>query len=175
MSQLIYDRKQRFQWYLQVDRNKYSVKETCRIFGISRKTYYKWRMRDYGKRGNTYVSFKSQPNIKLTYEVRKFIEEQKLRTNYGPKKMRWLVKRKLGIDVSTTIIYRFYKKKGLIRKPQRKMPWYKPMKQALVIRKPGEGVQMDIKYVYESGIRQYLFSALDPFTHKYYFKIFPTK
>ena len=175
MSQLIYDRKQRFQWYLQVDRNKYSVKETCRIFGISRKTYYKWRMRDYGKRGNTYVSFKSQPNIKLTYEVRKFIEEQKLRTNYGPKKMRWLVKRKLGIDVSTTIIYRFYKKKGLIRKPQRKMPWYKPMKQALVIRKPGEGVQMDIKYVYESGIRQYLFSALAPFTHKYYFKIFPTK
>lgn len=175
MSQLIFDQRQRFQWYLQVDKYKRPVKEVCQIFGISRKTYYKWRMRDYGKRGSTYISFKNQPNIKLTYEVKKFIEKEKLKTNYGPKKMKWLVKRELGLNISTTIIYRFYKKKGLIRKPQRKMPWYKPMKKALTITKQGQGVQMDIKYVYESGQRKYLFSALDPFTHKYYFKIFPTK
>ena len=34
---------------------------------------------------------------------------------------------------------------------------------------------MDVKYVYEQGIRKYQFSVLDPFTHKYYFKVFLTK
>ena len=175
MNQPKYSRQQRFLWYQQVNRHRKTVKETSQIFGISRKTYYHWLAKDYGAKGNTYTPFKNQPNLKLTYEVRKLIEEQKLRTNYGPKKMKWLVKRKLGLDISTTIIYRYYKKKNLIRKPQRKLPWYQPLKYALTIVKPGQGVQMDIKYVYEAGMRKYQFSVLDPFTHKYYFKVFSTK
>lgn len=174
-SPIKYDRLQRFRWYLQVDKYHQSVKETCRIFGISRKCYYKWRFRDYGKRGNTYLPAKRQPNLKLTWEVRKFIEEQKRITNYGPLKMKYLVKRELGIEVSTTIIYRYYQRKHLIRKPQRRLPWYEPMKQALTVKKPGEGAQMDIKYVYEDGVRKYQFSAFDPYTKKYYFIVFPTK
>lgn len=175
MPKAKYDRAQRFKWYLQVDKYHRSVKETCQIFGISRKCYYKWKYRDYGKRSNRYTPFRGQPNLKLTYEVKKFIEEQKLITNYGPLKMKMLVKRELGIDISTTIIYRYYQRKHLIRKPQRKLPWYKPMKQALNIKKPGEGVQMDIKYVYEDGMREYQFSVFDPYTKKYYFSVFPTK
>jgi len=175
MPKAKYDREQRFKWYLQVDKYHRSVKETCQIFGISRKCYYKWRFRDYGKRDNRYIPFRGQPNLKLTYEVRKFIEEQKLVTNYGPLKMKILVKRELSIDISTTIIYRYYQRKHLIRKPQRKLPWYQPMKQALNIKKPGEGVQMDIKYVYEDGVREYQFSVFDPYTKKYYFAVFSTK
>ena len=86
-----------------------------------------------------------------------------------------LIKKKLGLIVSSTIIYRFYQRKKLIRKPQRRLPWYQPMKVALVVTRPGEGVQMDIKYVYEYGIRKYQFSVFDPFTEKYHFTIFPTK
>lgn len=174
-SPIKYERSQRFRWYLQVDKYHQPVKETCRIFGISRKCYYKWKFRDYGKRGNTYLPVKRQPNLKLIWEVRKFIEEQKRITNYGPLKMKLLVKRELGLDLSTTIIYRYYKRKRLIRKPQKKLPWYEPMKQALIVKKPGEGVQMDIKYVYEDNIRQYQFSSFDPYTKKYYFVVFPTK
>lgn len=175
MAKTKYDREQRFKWYLQVDKYGKSVKDTCQIFGISRKCYYKWRARDYGKKGNTYEPAKNQPNTKLVWEVRKFIEEQKLITNYGPLKMKMLVKRKLGVDISTTIIYRYYKKKHLIRKPQKKLPWYQPMKSPLIIVKPGEGVQFDVKYIYESGIRKYQFSVIDPFTEKYYFMVFSTK
>jgi hypothetical protein len=170
-----YDREQRFKWYLQVDKYDKSVKETCQIFGISRKCYYKWRQRDFGKRGNTYAPAKNQPNTKLVWEVRKFIEDQKLKTNYGPLKMKLWVKRKLGLDISTTIIYRYYKKKHLIRKPQKKLPWYQPIESPLAITKQGEGVQFDVKYVYEGGIRKYQFSVLDPFTEKYHFTIFATK
>jgi transposase len=170
-----FNREQRFKWYLQIDKYGRSVKETCSIFGISRKTYYKWRFRDYGRRGNTYIPFKGQPNLKLTWEVRKFIEEQKLLTNYGPLKMRMLVKRELGLDISTTIIYKYYRRRKLIRKPQKKLPWYEPMKNALTIVKPGQGVQMDIKYVYEEGVRNFQFSVFDPYTKKYHFTVFPTK
>src|SRR3989344_5830234 len=105
VNKAVFGRNQRFRWYLSVDKDNRSVKETCRIFGISRKCYYKWRLRDYGKRGNTYVVAKRQPNLKLTYEIKKFIEEQKLRTNYGPLKMKMLVQIHFGLNISTTIIY----------------------------------------------------------------------
>lgn len=175
MSRAKYNREQRFRWYVQVDKYGKSVKETCKIFGISRKCYYKWRFRDYGKSGNKYSPVKNQPNLKLTYEVRKYIEEQKLKTNYGPLKMRYQIKRGLGLDISTTIIYRYYQRKMLIRRPQRRLPWYQPMKYALVVKQPGEGVQIDIKYVYPKGQREYQFSVFDPYTKKYYFQVFSTK
>lgn len=171
-----YDREQRFKWYLQVDKYKKTVKETCFIFGISRKCYYKWKKRDFGKRGDTfYLPFRGQPNLKLTWEVRKFIEHHKLISNYGPLKMKLLVKKKLGLDISTTIIYRYYQRKKLIRKPQRRLPWYQPMKTPLVILRQGQGVQIDVKYVYEEGRRKYHFSVFDPFTEKYHFTVFNTK
>lgn len=170
-----YLRNQRFQWYLQVDKEKKSVSEVCRIFGISRKCYYHWRSQDYGLLGNTYRSPQVQPNLKLTYEVRKFIEKKKWKSNYGPLKMKLAIKRELGLDVSTTIIYRYFKRKKLIRRPQKKLPWYEPMKEALTVEKQGEGVQMDVKYVYPKGRREYQFSVFDPFTKKYHFTICPSK
>jgi transposase InsO family protein len=175
MNKIIYPREQRIKWYLQVDKYHRSVKDTCKIFGISRKTYYKWRIRDYGVTPVNYHPRRRQPNIKLTPEIRIFIEAQKLITNYGPLKMKMLVKKKLKVELSTTIIYRFYQKKGLIRKPQKKLPWYKPMKKALIVNKHGVGVQMDVKYIYEYGVRKFKFSVLDPLTEKYHFTIFATK
>ena len=119
MNKTKYTREERFKWYRQVDKYKRSVKEVCEIFGISRKTYYKWRRLDFGNNISRYYPAKNQPNIKLTPAVQKFITEQKLRTNYGPLKMKLLVKRVLGVDISTTIIYRFYKKKDLFDDPRK--------------------------------------------------------
>lgn len=175
MQQAKYDRNQRFIWYLQVDKYHKPVKEVCQIFGISRKCYYKWRSRDYGKRGNRYYPAKNQPNLKLTWELRKFIEREKLKTNYGPLKMKMLIKKELDLDVSTTIIYRYYQRKKLIRRPQKRLPWYEPLKYALTIEKQGQGVQMDIKYVYPKGKREYQFSVFDPLTKKYHFTVRKTK
>lgn len=166
-------RKQRTLWYRQVYRCGKSVKEVCKIFGISRKCFYYWKNHDLGI--TPYHSPKRQPNLKLTSELRTFIEKTKWKTNYGPCKMKLYIKKKLNLDLSTTIIYRFYKKRRLIRRPQRKLPWYEPLKHHLIIEKPGQGVQMDVKYVYEDGRRKYQFSALDPFTKKFYFHVFPTR
>ena len=152
----------RQKWYFLVERVGKSVKEICGLYSISRKTYYKWYRIDNGSR--KHVPPQKQPGTKLTGEIRVFIEEQKLRLNYGPKKMKLLVQRRYGLEVSTTIIYRFYKKKGLVRRPQKKLPWYQPLRDPLVPKKAGEVVQMDAKYVWEDNRRKYQRTFIDIFT-----------
>lgn len=164
MNPIVYPRAIRFRWYLQVEKEHRSVKEVCQIFGISRKTYYKWYGIDHGARDGTYHPPKRQPNLKLTPEVTKLIEQEKLRTNYGPLKMKLLLKRRLGLEASTTIIYRFYQRKGLIRRPQKKLPWYEPLKDPLIPTKPGEVVELDTKYIWEGGKRRYQRTFVDLFT-----------
>lgn len=130
-----YGPKIRSKWYFLVEKAGKGVQEVCDLYSIARKTYYKWRAKDLGNR--SYRSRQTQPNTKLTSEIKLFIETQKLRTNYGPKKMKRLIKRKFNLSVSTTIIYRFYKRKGLIRRPQKRLPWYTPLKEPVVVKKPG--------------------------------------
>ena len=172
-----YVREERNKWYAQVEIKHRSVKEVCQIFGLSRQCYYKWHRVDRARRRlyRTDLPAKNQPNTKLTAEVKAVIREVKLKTNYGPEKMKRYLKKNLKLLVSTTIIYRFYKKERLIRRPQKKQPWYEPLKHKLTITTPGEGVQMDVKYIYESGKRKYKFSVFDPFTKLYFFMVFAGK
>jgi transposase len=78
------DKQIRVRWYLAVDREKKSVTEICRTFGISRKTYYKWKKRDFRGGGKTYQPERPHPHLKLTKELREFIEKHKFISNYGP-------------------------------------------------------------------------------------------
>lgn len=171
-----YGRSERNRWYAQVEVKKLSVKKVCEIFGISRQCYYEWHKKDRAFRRNRIdLPKKNQPNLKLTPEIKAFVTDIKQKYNYGPVRMQMAVKKQFGIDVSTTIIYRFFKIKGLIRRPQRRLAWYQPMKAKLVVKATGEGVQMDVKYVYPKAKRQYQFSVFDPYTNIYHFTIFNTK
>jgi len=160
-----YPKVLRARWYLQAEKEKKAVKEVCQIFGISRKTYYKWYRIDHDLRTIRRAPHqKRQPNTKLTKEVCELIRKEKAATNYGPLKMKLLVKRRLGIDVSTTIVYRFYRRHKLIRRPQKKVPWFTPLRERLVPAKAGEVVQIDAKYVWINGRRQYQRTFVDIFT-----------
>jgi transposase-like protein len=172
-----YTRLERNRWYAQVEIKKLAVKEVCEIFGISRQCYYEWHKKDrlWRRTYRTDLPSKVQPNTKLTPEIKAYIRDTKLKYNYGPVRMKMAVKKEFGLNVSTTIIYRFFKIKGLIRRPQKKLPWYQPMKQKLVVKQAGEGVQMDVKYIYPKSRRQYQFSVFDPYTNLYHFSIFDTK
>lgn len=162
-------RELRARWYLQVDKYGKSVKEVCDIFGISKKTYHKWYNRDHGYESRKYQSRKDHPNLKLTPNVKLAIYEAKIKYRYGPKKMKLYLKDKFNVDVSTTVIYRYYKKRGLIMKPQKKQPWYIPMKERFVSTKPGENVQLDVKYVPSiDGTWNYQFRFTDTFTDMQY-------
>ncbi len=170
-----YPKSIRLLWYRQAEREKKTVKETCRIFNIPRKTYYKWWNRDHGYGSNDYHSPKQDSKTKLTQDIKSWITIRKRKTNYGPLKMKIELKREFNLTVSTTIIYRFYRRKGLLRKRQRKLGYFSPLTNHLIIKKPGEGVQLDVKYVYDKGIRHYQFSVLDPYTEKHFFEVYATR
>jgi len=160
----MYPKELRGRWYLSVERDHRTVSETCRIFGISRETYHKWYRHDHGYQDYRHRPRRLQPATKLTAEIQTLIKREKLATNYGPQKMRLLVQRRYGLTVSTTVIYRYYKKHGLVRRPQKRLPWYRPRKDPIIPQKPGELVEIDTKYVWEAGRRKYQRTFVDIFT-----------
>lgn len=140
-------RDKRFLWYRQAEQFNKTVDEVCGIFKISRKTYYKWYRKDHGLEPGVRKSRKTHPDLKIVGGVRVLIAEAKEKYNYGPKKMSLYVKSELGVDVSASAVYKFYRRRGLIRKPKKKQTWYQPMTKPFQAEKPGENVQLDVKYV----------------------------
>lgn len=140
-------KEMRGRWYLQVEKYGKTVTEICKTFGISRKMYYKWYRRDHpigqtGKRPR-----RMHPQTKLTGQLRVVVVETKQLYNYGPRKMSLYLKERCRVAVSPSAIYKFYKKKNLIRKPQKHQKWYLPMKKPFLAEFAGENVQGDVKYV----------------------------
>jgi transposase InsO family protein len=157
-----YEVKVRRKWYFLIDKMGKTVDEICDLYLISRKTYYKWRKKDLGSR--VHIPKKDHPEMKIKGEIKIFIEQEKMRINYGPLKMKLLLKRRFSVDISTTAIYKFYKKKKLIFRPQKKLAWYKPIKDPVIPRIPGDVVQMDAKYVWEDNTRKYQRTFIDIYT-----------
>lgn len=170
-----YPKSLRIKWYRLVNKCHRTVEEVCALYDVPKKTYYKWYKRDFGLTDHEHSLRLPDKKTKLTSELKQFIEATKLKTNYGPEKMRLAILQKFKLSISSTIIYRYFKKKRLIRKPQKKHPWYQTMTERLIITRPGQGVQLDIKYVYEGGKRRYQFSVFDPYTELYHFTILETK
>jgi transposase len=157
-----YGSKIRQKWYFLVEKAGKTVDEVCDLYLISRKTYYKWREKDNASK--VYIPKKEHPQTKIKGSIKIFIYEEKMRINYGPRKMKFLIKRRFDINISTTAIYNFYKKKNLIFRPQKKLKWYTPIKEAVIPKAPGEVVQMDAKYVWEDNTRKYQRTFMDIYT-----------
>lgn len=174
MNPTTYPPELRGRWYLQVEKYGKAVTEVCAIFGIARKTYYKWYAHDHQQHSVQYHPWKRQPNLKLTRAVCQVVAAQKRRTNYGPLKMRLYLQRHLGLTVSTTVLYRFYKRQHLIRRPQKKLPWYQPLTEHIVPQAPGDLVQVDTKYVWQGHHRKYQRTFIDVFTGLQHAVVCPT-
>lgn len=175
MTMTPYHKDLRLRWYRAVERERRPVHEVCALFGIPKKTYYRWYWRDHGYGDPVHRPRRPHPHMKLTPAIRVFVQDLKRKANYGPLKMKLAVEREFGITVSTTVIYRYYRRKGLIRRPQRKLGWHAPLREPLLIRRPGEGVQLDVKYVYPEGRRAYQFTVLDPYTELCHAEAFPAR
>lgn len=159
----------RARWYLQVDKYHRTVKEICGIFGISRKTYYKWYNLDHHLTLRIFKRKTMHPQTKLTPGIKMIIYENKIKYNYGPKKMSLFLEKNQGVKVTANVIYRYYKKKHLIRKPQKKQSWYLPLKQPYLAQRPGENVQLDVKYVPGKDLSwSYQYRFLDTVTNLQY-------
>ena len=78
-----YPPKVRAKWYFLVEKAGKTVDEICRLYMISRKTYYKWKNVDEGS--HRYHTKKEHPETKIKGIIGIFICEEKLRINYGPR------------------------------------------------------------------------------------------
>lgn len=168
-SPLSAPREVRFRWYRQVEKYEKTIPEVCSIFGISKKTYHKWYRRDHGYGSNEYRPRRLHPQTKLTPRLQEIAREAKEKYNFGPYKMKLYLEKEHEIDISTTAIYKFFKRKKLIRKPQKRQPWYKPMARRIKARKPGQNVQLDVKYIPGTETRwEYQYRFIDVFTNMQY-------
>ena len=147
-----------------------TISNICKRYGVSRKTYYKWNNR-YKQKGIEGLSDNSRRphNIrykKVTSELEQTILDLRLSKRFGCNRIKFRLRKVVGISLSTGTIYKILKRHGLnILKCQTKIRRYK----RFVMNYPNEMVQMDILgpfYLSNSSQRNYIISCLDDCSRK---------
>ncbi len=158
-----------------------SVAATCRYYGISRPTFYKWRNRfeELGEDGLRDRSSRPHhsPRATRTEVVAKIVY---LRQHYqfGPLKISMYLKRYHDIEMSNSGVWRVLDRLGMGRLPanqrykrhtQRWKRYEKPQ--------PGHQVQIDVKFIAPiprvTAKKHYQFTAIDDCTRIRVLRIYP--
>ena len=156
-----------------------NVARTCRHFGISRKTYYKWKRRfdDHCEAGLC-----DRPRIPLRCPratPRDVISKMLyLRQTYhfGPRRIGDYLKRFHGVSVATSTVHRILRKHGMQRLPANRTHrspaarWIRYEKP-----QPGHRLQLDVKFLERipgTHKRLYQFTAIDDCTRIRILKVY---
>lgn len=148
------------------------VTEVCELYGISRKTFYKWysryqeagrdfhALKDRSRRPHSHPRSVSGPVVERVVALRR-------KTGYGPRRLAYYLARE-GICISVYGVYRVLQRAGLIHK-RRSRPRKKPQSYSMAV--PGQRVQIDVQYLPKMVFRdrpeplqQYLYTAIDDCT-----------
>lgn len=157
--------RMRLAWMLMYEQigNAHSV---SRHFGISTKTFYKWRKR-YTASGSKPESLgdrsrrpRHSPNItkeRITFIIRQL----RKKTRFGPDRLGFYLAKDYSIKVPRSTIYAILKREKLIKKRRR-------LKKHLLmynLPNPGDNVQVDIKIVGGYSVKRAMqYSAIDDAT-----------
>ena len=155
-----------------------NVARTCRHFGISRKTYYKWKRRfdDHREAG---LCDRSRipsrfPNATPHEVISKMLY---LRETYhfGPRRIRDYLKRFHRVSVATSTVHRILGRHGLQRLPanQKRSPAVRWMRYEKP--QPGHRLQLDVKFLERipgTQKRLYQFTAIDDCTRIRVLKVY---
>lgn len=148
-----------------------SVSNICKRYGISRKTYYKWknRFKEKGLEGLSDLS--RRPHTikykKITPEVEETILVLRLTRRFGCDRIKFRLKRTTGLSLSTRTIYRMLKRHGLnILQCRSKIS---KIYKRFAMKNPNDMVQMDILgpfYLMNASAKNYFISCLDDCSRK---------
>ena len=145
-----------------------TVSIICKRYGTSRKSYYKWknRYKQKGIDGLSDLSRRPHTIKKITSEVEETILDLRLTKRFGCNRIKFRLKRIIGLSLSTRTIYKILKRDGLnILTCQYKRRKYK----RFAMKHPNDMVQMDILgpfYLSNSSERNYIISCLDDCSRK---------
>jgi transposase len=147
-----------------------TISNICKRYGVSRKTYYKWNKR-YKLKGIEGLSDASRRphNInykKITSELEETILDLRLTKRFGCNRIKFRLRKVVGISLSTRTIYKVLKRHCLnILRCKAKARTYK----RFVMKHTNDMVQMDILgpfYLSNSSQRNYIISCLDDCSRK---------
>jgi transposase InsO family protein len=146
-----------------------TVSIICKRYGVSRKSYYKWKKR-YKQKGIEGLSdLSKRPHniryIKVTSEIQETILDLRLTKRFGCNRIKFRLKRIIGLSLSTRTIYKVLKRHSLnILKCKAKISYKR-----FAMKHPDDMVQMDILgpfYLSNSSERNYIISCLDDCSRK---------
>lgn len=163
--------RQRIKWF-DYYRKCGNISQTCRYYGISRKTFYKWKRR--------YLKY-HLPSLENNSRRPKHLRQsktpweqvllvKKLRTQYpyySKYKLSVILRRDYGITVSASTVGRIIKKYNLFFKPpyRKKKERYAGVRKKLPydysIKAPGDLIESDMKHIPFLGQKRYCFVAID--------------
>lgn len=158
----------------------HNVAQTCRYYGISRQTFYKW-LRRYEEQGLEGLRDRSSrphtsPNATSAEVVGKIMY---LRQHYhfGPQKIAMYLSRYHDITISPSGVWRILQRLDMNRLPssQRHKSHEKRWKR-YEKPQPGHRVQMDVKFITPigaAGRKFYQFTAIDDCTRLRVLKVYP--
>jgi transposase len=147
-----------------------TISNICKRYDVSRKTYYKWKNR-YEKKGIEGLSDTSRRphNIKhkkVTPEVEETIIDLRLTKRFGCNRIKFRLRRIIGLSLSTRTIYKTLNRHGLnILKCNANTRTYR----RFAMRHSNDMVQIDILgpfYMHNSSKRNYFISCLDDCSRK---------
>jgi transposase InsO family protein len=147
-----------------------TVSIICKRYSISRKSYYKWKKRYKQKGIEGLLDLSKRPhNIryrKITSEIQETILDLRLTKRFGCNRIKFRLKRIIGLSLSTRTIYKILKRHSLnILKCHSRIRKYK----RFAMKHPNDMVQMDILgpfYLSNSSERNYIISCLDDCSRK---------
>ena len=153
---------------------------TCRYFGISRNTFYRWK-KNYKSKGEIgLVNSKPCPqNLKLRTpaEIEDKIIYLRQHYHFGQLRISWYLWRYHQIKISAAGAYHVLKRHGMNRLPQNQRKRSIPIPQRYKKQVPGHHVQVDVKFLFfkdQNGkqVKRYQYTAIDDATRIRALKIY---
>jgi len=155
-------KEERLRWVLPIIRNEVRIVDVVKVCPHSQRSLERW-LATYREAGEAALEPKStepktQPNETPIWIKERVIEVRK-KTKKCTLKIHWQLEKE-GLVVPTRTIGKILKKEGLVRKYRVRKIKYKYIKAE---RKPGELVEIDVKYVpgRVAGKRYFQYTAID--------------
>ena len=156
------------------------VSDTCRYYGVSRDTFYRWK-RDYKEQGESGLlnskPCPENPKIRLPADVEEKILYIRKEFGLGQLRIKWYLERYYDIKVSSNGVYSVLCRNGvnLLPKgaPKRSPSTFKRYEKEV----PGHHVQIDVKFSFfrdKRGrrIKRFQYTAIDDATRIRALKIY---
>jgi len=155
-------KEERLRWVLPVIQNEIKLKDRARVCPHGKRSLERW-VQAYKKGGEEALEPKStepktQPNETPIWIKERVVEVRK-KAKKCALKIHWQLEKE-GININERTIGKILKKEGLVRKYRVRKITYKYIRAE---RKPGELLEIDVKYVpgRVAGKRYYQYTAID--------------